>query len=134
MLLPVGAAFRALAARTVEFALAAIFSVVPPRPVKLRTVATIELRTIAPRTFGACAARLEVPLLAAFAVEPRRTRPVAELPVRDTAFAALATRRAITTIEFWTVATVELRTIAALEFGAVAARLEIALFAAGAVV
>src|SRR3954466_3389656 len=167
MLLPVGAAFGALAARTVEFAFAAIFSVVPPRPVKLRMVATIELRTIALRTIGKwpvatgavttrpvalhailagarkpraviaaaivawtvktglvearpCAALVAV---ATFALLPRlgfatrRTvaeilaRAVADFAVGETAFAALAARRAITTIEFRTVAALELRAI-----------------------
>src|SRR5437870_1505828 len=60
MLLPVGAAFRALAARTVEFALAAFIAItiprvavaIPPRPVELRTLSTIELGSLALRTIG----------------------------------------------------------------------------------
>jgi tRNA(adenine34) deaminase len=90
-----------------------------------RTITTIEFRTVAAIELRAISARLEVPLLAIFTIEPRRARPISKFPVGETAFAALATRRSIA-IELWTVAL--------LEFRAIPARLEIPLFATGTVV
>src|SRR5207253_1855965 len=64
-----------------------------------RAIAAIEFRTVAAIELRAIAARLEVPLLATVTVKPRRPRPVAEFPVRETPLTALATRRTIT-VEF----------------------------------
>src|SRR5205823_7087892 len=68
-----------------------------------RTISTIESRTVATIKLRAISAGLEVPLLATFTIKPRRTRPVAEFPVRETAFAALATRRTVA-VEFRAIA------------------------------
>src|SRR5262249_8272766 len=49
MLLPVRAPFRALAARPVELALAAISVAIPARTIEFRTILTIEPRSLAQR-------------------------------------------------------------------------------------
>jgi hypothetical protein len=90
-----------------------------------RTISTIESRTVATIKLRAISAGLEVPLLATFTIKPRRARSVAEFSVRETAFAALATRRTVA---------VKLRAIATVEFRAISAGLEIPLLATGAIV
>jgi hypothetical protein len=93
------------------------------------TIATIELRTITAVEFRTVTARLEVPPLAAstvVTVEPRRTRPVAELAIGELPFRALAAR--------CTVAAIELRSVTSLEFRSIPARLEIPLLAPRAII
>ena len=123
MLLPVHPTFRALAPRPIEVAIATFSSVtaaIPARTIEFRAIRTIarEARAITavvaraivplpPRLHLAAVAALEFPAAIAIAKIPART--VGEFAVGEpalrAAFAALATRRAIVTIELRPIAT-----------------------------